>query len=322
MPQNEFERIKSYFAPLAESFAGALSLKDDAAILSMEVGRELVVTTDTIVEGVHYIGDESPDFIARKLLRVSLSDLAAMGAEPFAYTLNIALPYGTPDTWLEAFSNGLRADQAEFGIHLAGGDSVSTPGPAVLTATLFGTVKTGGAVRRTGALPGDIIFVSGTIGDATFGLSVARQEIDADKLDNKVLEARYRLPQPRLHLGYCLKEAATAAADISDGLLADLGHITEASACGAVIDLDNIPLSPAVRRLVDKDGDRWEKVLTGGDDYEIVFTARNQSCVADITDKLNLPITPIGRIVSGTAVEILNSRGEAITFEEVGYKHV
>ena len=322
MLQNEFERIKSYFAPLAESFAGALSLKDDAAILSMEVGRELVVTTDTVVEGVHYIGDESPDIIARKLLRVSLSDLAAMGAEPFAYTLNIALPYGTPDTWLEAFSNGLRADQAEFGIHLAGGDSVSTPGPAVLTATLFGTVKTGGAVRRTGALPGDIIFVSGTIGDATFGLSVARQEIDVDKFDNKVLEARYRLPQPRLHLGYCLKEAATAAADISDGLLADLGHITEASACGAVIDLDNIPLSPAVRRLVDKDGDRWEKVLTGGDDYEIVFTARNQSCVADISDKLNLPITPIGRIVSGTAVEILNSRGEAITFEVVGYKHV
>ena len=322
MPQNEFERIKSYFAPLAESFAGALSLKDDAALLSMEVGRELVVTTDTIVEGVHYIGDESPDFIARKLLRVSLSDLAAMGAEPFAYTLNIALPYGTPDTWLEAFSNGLRADQAEFGIHLAGGDSVSTPGPAVLTATFFGTVKTGGGVRRTGALPGDIIFVSGTIGDATFGLSVARQEIDVDKFDNKVLEARYRLPQPRLHLGYCLKEAATAAADISDGLLADLGHITEASACGAVIDLDNIPLSPAVRRLVDKDGDRWEKVLTGGDDYEIVFTARNQSCVTDISDKLNLPITPIGRIVTGTAVEILNSRGEAITFEEVGYKHV
>ena len=322
MLQNEFERIKSYFAPLAESFAGALSLKDDAAILSMEVGRELVVTTDTVVEGVHYIGDESPDFIARKLLRVSLSDLAAMGAEPFAYTLNIALPYGTPDTWLEAFSNGLRADQAEFGIHLTGGDSVSTPGPAVLTATLFGTVKTGGAVRRTGALPGDIIFVSGTIGDATFGLSVARQEIDVDKFDNKVLEARYRLPQPRLHLGYCLKEAATAAADISDGLLADLGHITEASACGAVIDLDNIPLSPAVRRLVDKDGDRWEQVLTGGDDYEIVFTARNQSCVADISDKLNLPITPIGRIVSGTAVEILNSRGEAITFEVVGYKHV
>ena len=322
MPQNEFERIKSYFAPLAESFAGALSLKDDAAILSMEVGRELVVTTDTIVEGVHYIGDESPDIIARKLLRVSLSDLAAMGAEPFAYTLNIALPYGTPDTWLEAFSNGLRADQAEFGIHVAGGDSVSTPGPAVLTATLFGTVKTGGAVRRSGASPGDIIFVSGTIGDATFGLSVARQEIDADNFDNKVLEARYRLPQPRLHLGYCLKEAATAAADISDGLLADLGHITEASACGAVIDLDNIPLSPAVRRLVDKDGDRWEKVLTGGDDYEIVFTARNQSCVADISDKLNLPITPIGRIVSGTAVEILNSRGEAITFEDAGYKHV
>ena len=322
MPQNEFERIKSYFAPLAESFAGALSLKDDAAILSMEVGRELVVTTDTIVEGVHYIGDESPDFIARKLLRVSLSDLAAMGAEPFAYTLNIALPYGTPDTWLEAFSNGLRADQAEFGIHVAGGDSVSTPGPAVLTATLFGTVKTGGAVRRSGASPGDIIFVSGTIGDATFGLSVARQEIDVDKFDNKVLEARYRLPQPRLHLGYCLKEAATAAADISDGLLADLGHITEASACGAVINLDYIPLSPSVRRLVEKDGDRWEKVLTGGDDYEIVFTARNQSCVADISDKLNLPITPIGRIVSGTAVEILNSRGEAITFEDAGYTHV
>ena len=321
MSKNEFERIKSFFAPLAESFAGALSLKDDAALLSMEVGRELIVTTDTIVKGVHYIGDETPDFIARKLLRVSLSDLAAMGAEPLAYTLNIALPHGTSDNWLEAFSSGLHADQAEFGIHLIGGDSVSTPGPAVLSATLFGTVKTGEAVRRSGASLGDIIFVSGTIGDATFGLSVARQEINADKLDNKILEARYRLPQPRLRLGYCLKEAATAAADISDGLLADLGHITEASACGALINLESIPLSAAVRRLVDEDCDRWEKVLTGGDDYEIVFTARNQSFVKDISDKLNLPITPIGRIVSGTAVDILNSRGQAMTFEAAGYKH-
>ena len=321
MPQNEFERIKSYFAPLAANFSGALSLKDDAALLYTEVDHELVVTTDTIVKGIHYIGDETPGFIARKLLRVSLSDLAAMGAEPLAYTLNIALPRETSDKWLEDFSSGLQVDQAEFGIHLAGGDSVSTPGPAVLTATLFGTVKTGDAVRRSGAAPGDLIFVSGTIGDAAFGLSIALQEIKANKLDNDFLKGRYRLPQPRLRLGYCLKEAATAATDISDGLLADLGHITEASACGALIELKNIPLSTAVRRLVDEDSDRWDKVLTGGDDYEIIFTAPNQSCVADISAKLKLPITPIGRIVSGRSVEILNSRGEPITFESEGYKH-
>jgi len=322
MSKNEFERIEFYFAPLAEGFEGALSLKDDAAILATEAGRELVITTDTIVEGVHYIGDETPDLIARKLLRVSLSDLAAMGAEPLAYTLNLALPRETPDSWLEAFANGLRVDQEEFGIHLAGGDSVSTPGTPVLTATLFGTLASGEAVRRSGAAPGDTIFVSGTLGDAAFGLSAARGKVLTDGADDRALEARYRLPQPRVGLGGYLKEVATAAADVSDGLLADLGHITDASGCGAVIDLERVPVSPAVRRLVGEDGDRWRKVVTGGDDYEIVFTGANESRVAEISTRLELPITPIGRIVPGTGIEIRNSDGEPVRFEGAGYKHV
>ena len=205
MSKNEFERIETYFAPLAAGFDGALSLKDDAAVLAVEAGRELVVTTDTIVEGVHYIGDETPDLIARKLLRVSLSDLAAMGADPIAYTLNVALPRGTGDDWLEAFAGGLRADQDAFGIHLAGGDSVSTPGAAVLTATLFGSVPAGMAVRRSGASPGDVIFVSGTMGVSAFGLAAAQGALSADKSDIDALEARYRLPLPRVNLGGCLR---------------------------------------------------------------------------------------------------------------------
>ena len=321
MSKNEFERIETYFAPLAAGFDGALSLKDDAAVLAVEAGRELVVTTDTIVEGVHYIGDETPDLIARKLLRVSLSDLAAMGADPIAYTLNVALPRGTGDDWLEAFAGGLRADQDAFGIHLAGGDSVSTPGAAVLTATLFGSVPAGMAVRRSGASPGDVIFVSGTMGVSAFGLAAAQGALSADKSDIDALEARYRLPLPRLNLGGCLREIATAAADVSDGLLADLGHITKASGCGAMIELEKIPLSPAVRRLVDEDAGRWEQVVTGGDDYEIVFTGRNESRVTEFSARLGLPITAIGRVTPGKGIEVRKSDGEPISFAAAGYKH-
>lgn len=321
MSKNEFERIETYFAPLAAGFDGALCLKDDAAVLAVEAGRELVVTTDTIVEGIHYIGDETPYLIARKLLRVSLSDLAAMGADPIAYTLNIALPHGTGDNWLEAFAGGLRADQDVFGIYLAGGDSVSTSGAAVLTATLFGSVPASMAVRRSGASPGDVIFVSGTMGDSAFGLAAAQLALSADKSDMDALEARYRLPLPRVNLGGYLREIATAAADVSDGLLADLGHITEASGCGAVIELEKIPLSPAVRRLVDEDAGRWRQVVTGGDDYEIVFTGRNESRVAELSARLGLPITAIGRVTPGKGIEVRKSDGEPISFAAAGYKH-
>ena len=178
MGKSEFERIADYFAPLAAGYPGAFNLTDDAALISPDAGQSLIVTTDTIVEGIHYIGDEPADMIARKLLRVSLSDLAGMGAAPHAYTLNIALSREIPDHWLASFVSGLRDDQNEFDIHLIGGDSVSTTGPAVLSATLFGLVANGRAVRRAGASVGDGIFVSGTIGDGALGLKVADGSIE------------------------------------------------------------------------------------------------------------------------------------------------
>ena len=230
MGKSEFDRINEYFAPLTVGFPGAFELTDDAATIDFVAGRSLVVTTDTIVEGIHYLGNEAPGSIARKLLRVSLSDLAAMGAKARAYTLNIALGNSVTDAWVADFCGGLRRDQLEFGIHLVGGDSVSTNGPVVLTATLFGDVDQGKALRRSGACPGDVIFVSGTLGDGALGLLAAQGELAGIREDDLLfLRNRYCLPQPRISLGTSLVSRATAVADISDGLLADLGHISTAS---------------------------------------------------------------------------------------------
>lgn len=214
----EFERIKRILAPLAVGSAGAFDLTDDAAVFPTEPDRDLVVTTDTMVAGVHFIGTEPPQLIARKLLRVNLSDLAAMGARPQYYTLNIALPSTTEDEWLEQFAEGLEADQGRFGITLAGGDSVSTPGPVTLTVTAIGSVPRGQALRRSGARIGDRILVSGTIGDAAFGLLALTGALPPlpDAARDRLIE-RYRLPQPRVALGERLTGIAHAAIDVSDG---------------------------------------------------------------------------------------------------------
>ena len=323
MGKGEFGRIADYFAPLAAGYPGAFNLTDDAALISPDAGQSLIVTTDTIVEGVHYIGDEPADMIARKLLRVSLSDLAGMGAAPHAYTLNIALSREIPDHWLASFVSGLRDDQSEFDIHLIGGDSVSTTGPAVLSATLFGLVANGRAVRRAGASVGDGIFVSGTIGDGALGLKVADGSIElADEVAAREIAGRYRLPQPRFTLGLRLAEVATAGADVSDGLLADLGHITAASDVGAEIEMDRVPLSSPVREILALHPELRHLVVTGGDDYELVFTSSKTQAVLDLSLELGLPITLVGRIVGGYGVKALDFRGDTVPFDELGYRHV
>jgi len=323
MGKGEFGRIADYFAPLAAGYPGAFNLTDDAALISPDAGQSLIVTTDTIVEGVHYIGDEPADMIARKLLRVSLSDLAGMGAAPHAYTLNIALSREIPDHWLASFVSGLRDDQNEFDIHLIGGDSVSTTGPAVLSATLFGLVANGRAVRRAGASVGDGIFVSGTIGDGALGLKVADGSIElADEAAAREIAGRYRLPQPRFTLGLRLAEVATAGADVSDGLLADLGHITAASDVGAEIEMDRVPLSSPSREILALHPELRHLVVTGGDDYELVFTSSKTQAVLDLSLELGLPITLVGRIVGGHGVKVLDFRGDTVPFDELGYRHV
>lgn len=320
----EFGRIAQILAPLAEGFPGALGLTDDAAVITPPAGRELAVTTDTMVQGLHYIGDEPPGLIANKLLRVNLSDLAAMGAAPLAYWLNLSLPADTGDDWLRDFAAGLAADQAAFDIALAGGDSTGTSGPAVLTVTAMGSVEQGRALRRKGAHPGDIVYVSGSIGDGILGLMVLRGELTGLKDEHAAeLVGRYRLPRPRVGLGQRLVGLAGAAADISDGLAADLGHILEASGTGAEIEAAAVPLSPAARAALDRDPNLMEAILTGGDDYELAFTAAPGFAgrVADLAKQLDLPLTPIGRVTRGGGLKVAGVDGGEMVLERKGWEH-
>ena len=290
----EFELIRRFLAPLATA-AGAGGLEDDAALLDPPEGQMLAVTTDTMVEGVHFPPDGPPDLIARRLLRSNLSDLAAMAARPEGYLLNLALSECIDDPWLESFAAGLAADQEEFGISLFGGDTVGTPGALTLTVTAFGSAAS--PVRRSGARPGDRVFVTGPVGDGYFGLKAVRGELDAPRLAE-----RYWLPSPR----FGAAEGATAAADISDGLVADLGHICRASGVGAVIDLEAVPLSVEVAAL---GAQARLDALTGGDDYELVFTAPQSAAI------------PIGRIVPGEGVTVLDGAGQPVALARQGYRH-
>lgn len=320
----EFERIARLFAPLAADFPGALGLTDDAALIRPGDGCELVVTTDTIVSGVHYIGDEAPGLVARKLLRVNLSDLAAMGAVPRAYTLNIALPSSLEDDWLEAFVEGLAADQKEFEISLAGGDSVSTPGPVTLTVTAFGEVPAGKALRRSGARPGDIVYVTGTVGDGALGLRARKGQLGALAAEHRdYLAERYGLPRPRVACGPRLVGIAHAAVDISDGLVADLAHIAETSGVAATVEATSVPLSGAAAAALELEPALREAVLAGGDDYELLFTAPGDArdAVASLATELGLAISAIGRIDDGSGVRVMDADGREISLPAPGFVH-
>ena len=320
--KGEFERIAAYFAPLARDFPGAFGLIDDAAVLSPGTGKDLVVTTDTIVSGVHFVGDEPPDLIARKLLRVNLSDLAAKGAKPLGYTLNIALPSAVDDLWVEAFATGLRKDQTEFGIHLVGGDSVSTKGTLTLTVTAFGTVSAGRMIRRSTACVGDAVFVTGSIGDAALGLACLQQRLaPPSRKDADFLIDRYRVPRPRTGVGQALLGVAHAAADISDGLVGDLEHITDASGVGAVIESGSVPLSPAAAAALAAEPQLLPTVLTGGDDYELVFTTADSFAVERVARETGVPITRIGWIRAGRGVVVNGGSGEEMTLASRGFRH-
>src|ERR1700723_3203433 len=230
----EFGRIREFFAPLAG--LGALDLTDDAALVDCPPGYRLVVTVDQLVEGVHFLADDPPELVAKKLMRRNLSDLAAMGATPRHYLLTSALPASRDDDWVRRFAEGLAEDQHRYGIALLGGDSTSTPGPTALTLTAIGQVAAGREIRRNGAKPGDRVWVSGTIGDAFLGLKALRGAYGKLAAAHRAaLIARFQLPNPRTELGPCLGGIASAMIDISDGLLADLGHICETSGVAATI---------------------------------------------------------------------------------------
>lgn len=323
-PLDEFALIEAYFAPLAAGEAGALGLGDDAALIEPAPGHTLVTTTDMLIAGVHFPADDPADLIARKLLRVNLSDLAAMGARPRTYLLGLALPADIGSRWIEAFASGLAEDQKAYGIALMGGDTTATPGPVSLCLTAFGEVESGTALLRSGARRGDDVYVSGTIGDAALGLQVLSGEApDLDESHAASLLARYRLPEPRTALGPALRGLANAAADVSDGLIADLGHICSASGTGAEIDSASVPLSPAAAAMVARAEDSMIRILTGGDDYELVFTAaaERRAEVNSLSERLGVPVSRIGQIVEGEAVTSFDATGKPLILRHRGYRH-
>jgi thiamine-monophosphate kinase len=318
----EFARIARYFAPLAGP--GALGLLDDAALIDPLPGRQFVLTADAIVEGVHFLPGDPPDLVARKLMRVNLSDLAAKGATPLYYLMTTALPERCGEEWLAGFSAGLAADQAEFGIALLGGDSVATSGPIALSLMAIGSVPEGAAIRRGGALAGDVVFVSGSIGDAALGLSMLTGGLaPADAEGGAYLADRYRLPRPRVALGGRLLGLAHAMIDVSDGLVADLGHVCEVSGLAAIIEAERVPLSAPAARVLAAEPARLPQILAGGDDYELLFTAApdNATAVAAVAAALALPITAIGRIETGAGVRVLDAAGREISLAVQGFQH-
>jgi len=327
----EFDLIGKYLRPLASSENGAADLTDDAAVLKPKDGHHLVVTMDTLVAGVHFLEFTPPHYVAAKTLRVNLSDLAAMGAQPAWYTLSLSLPsedcgiYGTD--WLDIFAQTLGVEQALYGISLVGGDTVATPGPLSLSVTALGWVKTGQEIYRSGAQLKDIVYVSGAIGDATLGLSAVQggySEIDTSNLE--IITERYHRPQPRLELGRRLFGLATAAIDISDGLVQDLGHICKTSNVCATIRADDVPLSMVGRSLVESDPGLINNLLSGGDDYELLFTVPSdrQNAVTALSDELDLPLTPIGVVEHSSEdnqVMVVDGAGKPITLPSSGYRH-
>jgi thiamine-monophosphate kinase len=307
---DEFEIIAEIFAPLAKD-AGAFGLKDDAAAIPARPGFDLIVTTDQIAEGIDFFAFDPPATIAQKALRVNLSDLAAKSAKPEFYLLALSLPPGFTQEWLTDFAGGLKADQERFGISLLGGDT-SKGEILSITVTAFGFVPEGTMVRRSGAKPGDAVYVTGTIGDSGGGLAIFRREKHTlNETQRDYLTARYRVPEPPVGFDARLRDVASASADVSDGLIADLGHIADASHVHIAIEAEKIPLSEALRAFW---GDGIEAVLRAagaGDDYQIAFTA---------APGLEGSFTRIGTVTAGQGVEVTHN-GQPVAVPKPGYRH-
>lgn len=331
---DEFQLISRYFAPLAAAEPGALRLGDDAAVLALPSGKELVVTTDMLIEGVHFRADDPPQSVGVKALAVNLSDMAAMGAAPRAYVLALALPVAWPEmqrgSWLGSFTTGLAEMQDAFAMPLAGGDTVSTPGPLSISITAFGLAPNEGAILRSGARPDDEVWLSGSIGDGALGLRVLTGSL---ALDDPLLEAalveRYQRPRPRLALGRALAGLAHSCADVSDGLIADLGHICETSSVIAAVDAERLPLSTAARAAIERYPELWDFVVCGGDDYELVFTAAaaDTAAVERVAEKVGTPVSNIGRISelpspgAVSPVTVRTADGRVLRPAERGWSH-
>lgn len=320
--------IQATFAPLAAGFAGALGLKDDCALLTPPAGMDLVLTTDAVAEGVHFFADDDARDIAWKALAVNVSDLAAKGARPLAYLLALSLPERPEQAWLDGFQTGLEEAQAAFGISLAGGDTDRRPGPLSATVTAIGAVPQGGFVQRGSAKVGDLLFLSGTLGCSALGLLLRRRDrrvADLQLGDEQegTLVGRYLRPQPRLALAPALSAFASAAMDVSDGLIKDCARLANASGVSARIEGGLVPLSAPALLALDRSPSLFETVLTGGDDYEVLAAVPPDRAAAfcDAAAKGQVPITEIGRLSDGRGVTVTGRDGRPLTIERDGWDH-
>jgi thiamine-monophosphate kinase len=324
----EFDIIAKYFAPLATDTA-SLGLRDDAAVLRPIEGQEIVLSCDTIVEGVHFLKDDPPESIGHKALAVNLSDLAAKGARPHVYLLSLSLPPRPSEGWLEGFASGLRGLQESAGAALVGGDTSATPGPLSITITALGVVPHGHAVLRHGAKDGDRLYVTGTIGDGYLGVRILKEPSLArswgfTEEDTAFVVERYRRPQPRNDLMLVIRNFATAAIDVSDGLVGDAEKLATVSHVGAVIEASRVPLSEAARKALGREPELLEALITSGDDYEILAAvpdASGASFEAEARGK-GTSVTMIGRIEGGAGkIKVLGPDGETLKLAAKGFSH-
>ena len=318
----EFSLISKYFAPFAGK--GTFNLSDDAAELVPSSGMSLVVTQDAIAEGVHFFADDDPGLIARKALRVNLSDLAAKGAKPKYISLALGLGKTWSENWVAKFAEGLREDCADYEIELTGGDTFSTHNGFVTSITAIGELPIGSYVSRLGAIPGDLVYVTGQIGDGALGL-LARQDKLHELNDEHAsyLVNQYLLPQPRVEISDIILRHATASMDISDGLVGDLEKLCRASGVSAEVEVNRIPFSDASRRQIEADSNSLKTALTGGDDYEILFTVNPVNCGAMEQEVSSMPfgLTRIGTINSGQRVKVFDTDGQVLEFDKTSYDH-
>lgn len=321
---NETDLIQTYLAPLTRGDAGTFGLRDDAALISPEPGRDLVFTSDPIIAGVHFFPTDSPADIAWKALAVNASDLAAKGARPFAYMLNLALHEAPRRDWMAAFTAGLKFAQESFGCHLIGGDTDLTPGPLSIGVTIIGSLPSGGFVRRQGASKGDHVFVTGTIGDAALGLKVHSDPASFAELNAEqraYLAGRYLRPVPRLALGDTLRAHASAALDVSDGLLKDLARL--AGPLGLSLDFSRVPLSEAVTLALSEDASVAKLVLAGGDDYELLVAVPPDSIPAFLQGAAaaRIAVSDLGALEENIPLCVVRSDGTQIELHQFGYDH-
>ncbi len=325
IPFSEDELIARLFAPIAGP--GGLALKDDAALIQPPPGHDLVATTDAIIASVHFFPDDPPESVARKALRVNLSDLAAKGADPLGFLLTLALPPDLPGDWLERFAAALGDDARAYGIDLVGGDTVRTPGPAMISVTALGQVPSGRMVSRAGAKPGDILFVSGTIGDAALGLKARLGGGSLAGLSGNAraaLAARYLEPQPRNALARAMRDCANGGMDVSDGFVGDVTKMLAASGASGRIDLREVPLSVAAREAIRFDPTLFETAVTGGDDYELLasIAADRAADFEAMALAAGVPVTRVGAVLPGAvAPTFLGLDGAQTIFTRGSFSH-